>query len=167
MIAFIGSTLGNLPPHRAQQFFQDVSQALEIGDYFLLGVDRHKDTATLEAAYNDAEGVTAEFNLNMLNHLNWRFEGNFDLSQFRHVAVYNVGDRRIEMYIESLVDQTVTLQALNLTVPFLQGERLMSEISRKFEPAALAQELSEHSLQVIQPFTDPQQMFALLLCQKQ
>jgi dimethylhistidine N-methyltransferase len=167
MIAFIGSTLGNLPPHKAQRFFQNVSQALDTGDYFLLGVDRHKDTATLEAAYNDAEGVTAEFNLNMLHHLNWRFEANFDLTQFRHVAVYNEGDRRIEMYIESLGDQTVTLKALDLTVPFVQGERLMSEISRKFEPDDLAQELSEHGLKVVKLFTDPQQMFALLLCQKQ
>lgn len=167
MIAFIGSTLGNLPPDKAQKFFQKVSQALNPQDYFLLGVDLHKDTATLEAAYNDAQGVTAEFNLNMLSHLNWRFQGDFDLSQFRHVAVYNEGDRQIEMYIESLCDQQVTLKALDLTVPFAKQERLLSEISRKFSPETLAQELLAYGLEVTNMYTDDDQMFALLLCQKQ
>ncbi|MGF1458196.1 MAG: L-histidine N(alpha)-methyltransferase [Leptolyngbyaceae cyanobacterium] len=166
MIAFIGSTLGNLPPQLARHFFQQVSQALTQGDYFLLGVDRHKDTPTLEAAYNDRQGVTADFNLNMLTHLNWRFEGNFDLDQFRHVARYNEAERQIEMYIESLADQTVTLQALNLTITFAQGEQLLSEISRKFEPNQLAQELSTFGLETVNTFTDQQQKFALLLCQK-
>lgn len=167
MIAFIGSTLGNLSPTRSQQFFHRVSQALNGGDYFLLGIDLHKDTPTLEAAYNDAQGITAAFNLNMLSHLNWRFQGNFDLSQFRHVAIYNNRDRQIEMYIESLVEQTVTLEALDLTVEFAQDEKLLSEISRKFDPQTLAQELLKFGLKVTNTFTDEQQWFALLLCQKQ
>ncbi|MEL6382464.1 MAG: L-histidine N(alpha)-methyltransferase [Cyanobacteria bacterium J06626_18] len=163
-IAFIGSTLGNLPPSRCQQFFQTVSQALSVGDYFLLGVDLHKDTATLEAAYNDSQDVTAAFNLNMLNHLNWRFQGDFDLAQFRHIAVYNDRDRQIEMYIESLCDQTITLKALDLTLNFTQGERLLSEISRKFDLDILSHELMEHGLRVVQTFTDTRQWFGLLLC---
>ena len=167
MLAFIGSTLGNLSPERCRVFFHTISQALEPGDYFLLGIDRHKDTATLEAAYNDSQGVTAAFNLNMLSHLNWRFQGNFDLSQFRHLAVYNDRDRRIEMYIESLCDQTITLKALDLTIHFAQGERLLSEISRKFDLPILSKELMGHRLQVIQTFTDAKQWFGLLLCQRQ
>ena len=167
MIAFIGSTLGNLSPTQAQHFFHQVSQALTPGDYFLLGVDLHKDTATLEAAYNDAQGITAAFNLNMLSHLNWRFQGNFDLTQFRHRAIYNEGDRQIEMYLISLMAQTVTLKALDLTVTFAPGERLLSEISRKFDPACLAEDLRGHQFTVAQTFTDAQQKFALLLCQKQ
>lgn len=167
LIAFIGSTLGNLAPEPEYRFFRQVSQALAIGDYFLLGVDLHKDTPTLEAAYDDAQGVTAAFNLNMLQHLNRRFDGNFDLSQFRHVARYNEGDRQIEMYIESLTDQTVTLPALDLTVDFAQGERLLSEISRKFDPQQLTQELAEFGLRVADRFTDERDQFALLLCQKQ
>ncbi|WP_204137791.1 L-histidine N(alpha)-methyltransferase [Halomicronema sp. CCY15110] len=167
LIAFIGSTLGNLAPAPEQRFFQQVSQALASGDYFLLGVDLHKDTATLEAAYNDQQGISAAFNLNMLKHLNWRFDGNFDLTQFRHVAFYNEGDRQVEMYIESLTAQTITLQALNLTVEFAQGERLFSEISRKFDTEVLTQELLAFDLAVRHIFTDDQRQFALLLCQKQ
>lgn len=167
LIAFIGSTLGNLAPAAAQSFFQQVSQALAKGDYFLLGVDLHKDTATLEAAYDDHQGITAKFNLNMLSHLNWRFGGNFDPAQFRHVALYNRCDRQIEMYIESVQDQTVTLKALDLTVSFSQGERLLSEISRKFDPELLAAELSAYNLKVSNIFTDDAHQFALLLCQKQ
>ncbi|MEM6519726.1 MAG: L-histidine N(alpha)-methyltransferase [Cyanobacteria bacterium P01_C01_bin.70] len=167
LIAFIGSTLGNLAPAPEHCFLQQVSQALVSGDYLLLGVDLHKDTATLEMAYDDAQGVTAAFNLNMLRHLNWRFKGNFDLTQFRHIAFYNEGDRQIEIYLESLTNQTVTLEALNLTVAFTQGERLLSEISRKFTLKDLAQRLSEFALTVTETFTDEQQRFALLLCQKQ
>ena len=167
MIAFIGSTLGNFPASRCQTFFQEISQALVAGDYFLLGVDLHKDTATLEAAYDDPQGVTAAFNLNMLSHLNWRFQGDFDLAQFRHLAVYNERDRQIEMYIESLRDQTVTLKALDLTLQFAEGERLLSEISRKFDLDVLSQELLEHGLRVKQTFTDEKQWFGLLLCERQ
>lgn len=167
LIAFIGSTLGNLSPEPERQFLQAVSQALTSGDYFLLGVDLHKDTATLEAAYNDSQGVTAAFNLNMLQHLNWRFGGNFDLTQFRHVAFYNDRDRQVEIYIESLIDQTVTLPALDLTLSFAPGERLFSEISRKFDTAVLTAELSAFGLEVSDIFTDERQQFALLLCQKQ
>jgi dimethylhistidine N-methyltransferase len=166
MIAFIGSTLGNLPPQQCQMFFEQVSQALEPGDYFLLGVDLHKDTATLEAAYNDSQGVTAAFNLNMLQHLNWRFQGNFNLAQFRHRAIYNERDRQIEMYIESLCDQTVFLKSLDLTVPFVAGECLLSEISRKFDLSVLPQDLMQHNLQVAEVFQDSQQRFALLLCER-
>ncbi len=167
MIAFIGSTLGNLSPDRCQIFFQNISQALAPGDYFLLGIDRHKDTATLEAAYNDSQGITAAFNLNMLSHLNWRFQGDFDLTQFRHLAIYNDRDRQIEMYIESLRDQTITLKALNLTVHFDRGERLLSEISRKFDLDILSQELGAHGLQAVETFTDAKQWFGLLLCKRQ
>lgn len=167
MIAFIGSTLGNLPPERCQVFFQQVSRALAVGDYFLLGIDRHKDTAILEAAYNDQQGVTAAFNLNMLSHLNWRFQGDFNLKQFRHLAIYNTRDRQIEMYIESLCNQTITLKALDLTIHFTKGERLLSEISRKFDLEVLSQDLMAHGLRVTQTFTDAKQWFGLLLCQRQ
>lgn len=166
LIAFIGSTLGNLSPQHCEQFFQQVSQALQPGDYFLLGVDRHKATARLEAAYNDSQGVTAAFNLNMLHHLNWRFQGDFDPGQFRHVAFYNEGDRQMELYIESLQAQTVTLKALDLTVTFQAGERLLSEISRKFAIAPLTADLLTHGFQMIETFTDDQQDFALCLCQR-
>ncbi|HEY9878231.1 MAG TPA: L-histidine N(alpha)-methyltransferase [Leptolyngbyaceae cyanobacterium] len=166
MIAFIGSTLGNLSPRECQQFLGQISQALSSGEYFLLGVDLQKDVATLEAAYDDSQGVTAAFNLNMLHHLNWRFQGNFQPEQFKHVSFYNSEHHQIEIYIESLAQQAVTLKTLDLTVSFAAGERLLSEISRKFNLADLTQELSEHQLAVVKTFTDEQQWFGLLLCVK-
>ncbi len=89
MLCFIGSTLGNLSPHECNKFLQRVSQTLRPNDYFLLGLDLQKEISVLEAAYNDSQGVTAAFNLNMLQHLNRQFEGDFELKSFRHVAHYN------------------------------------------------------------------------------
>lgn len=166
MIAFIGSTLGNLSPDRCHKFLQRVADALNPGDYFLLGVDLHKARGPLEAAYNDSQGITVDFNLNMLRHLNWRFGGNFDVSQFEHVAFYNEAERQIEIYIKSLKDQQVTLTALDLTVEFAKDESLLSEISRKFDLAILPQTLGAHQLTVLEKFTDEKQWFGLILSQK-
>jgi L-histidine Nalpha-methyltransferase len=166
LIAFIGSTLGNLTPAQCDQFLQQISQALTRGDYFLLGIDLQKDPALLEAAYNDSQGITAQFNLNMLHHLNWRFQGNFQPNLFRHRCFYNATDHQIEIYIESLVRQAVSLQALNLQVQFESGESLLSEISRKFSLDRISQDLKAHQLDVVRTFTDSQAWFGLLLCAK-
>lgn len=163
LVAFIGSTLGNLTPAECDRFLQQVSAALHPGNYFLLGVDLRKDIATLEAAYSDSQGITAAFNLNMLHHLNWRFQGNFQPQQFRHVALYNAQDHQIEIYIESLKYQTVTLQSLDLTVAFVPEERLLSEISRKFDLQEIRQDLAQKQIEVVQVFTDERQWFGLIL----
>lgn len=89
LLCFFGSTLGNLSPKDCSTLLEQVDTVLKAGDYFLVGVDLQKDVSTLEKAYNDSQGVTADFNLNMLNHLNQRWQGNFDSRQFSHVAVYN------------------------------------------------------------------------------
>ncbi|MGF1570095.1 MAG: L-histidine N(alpha)-methyltransferase [Nodosilinea sp.] len=166
LIAFIGSTLGNLSPAECQVLLGQISAALNPGDYFLLGVDLAKDSAILERAYNDSQGVTAAFNLNMLSHLNWRFQGNFQPEQFRHRAIYNPEASQIEIYIDSLQAQTVALQKLDLTVNFTEGEPLRSEISRKFNPASLGKALETVGLPVVKTFTDAKQWFGLMLCQK-
>ncbi|MEM8613408.1 MAG: L-histidine N(alpha)-methyltransferase [Cyanobacteria bacterium P01_H01_bin.105] len=166
MVMFIGSTLGNLSPKKCEQFLRQVSDALEPGQFFLLGLDLQKDIATVEAAYDDAQGVTAMFNLNMLQHLNHRYGGNFDLAQFCHRACYNSVDHQIEMYLESQQTQRVTLKALDLTIQFEQGERLLSEISRKFDPAQMTDQLAHHGLKVLKTFTDERKWFGLILAQK-
>ncbi len=166
LIAFIGSTLGNLAPAECQTLLAQISSTLQSGDYLLLGVDLEKDPTILERAYNDSQGVTAAFNLNMLNHLNWRFHSNFQLQQFQHRAFYNPTASQIEIYIDSLQTQTVTLQRLNLTVNFAEGEPLLSEISRKFNLSTLSDELKAVSLPVKEIFTDKNNWFGLLLCQK-
>ena len=164
LICFIGSSLGNLNPQECQVFFSQITAALQRGEYFLLGIDLHKSKDILEPAYNDSQGVTAAFNLNMLNHLNQRFDGNFDLTQFEHLAFYNETQRQIEMYLRSLRAQTVTLKALDLTIEIASDETILTEISRKFDLNSIQQELRSHGLKPMQVWTDANQHFGVLLC---
>ncbi len=164
MLCFLGSTLGNLNPKECDQFFTQMVDALDTGEYFLLGVDLQKPKAIVEAAYNDSQGITAAFNLNMLRHLNRKFVGDFDLAQFKHVAFYNESLQQIEMHLESLVDQVIYLEALNLKVTFDAGETILTEISRKFNVESIQQELTAKGLVPIQTWTDPNHWFGLLLC---
>jgi dimethylhistidine N-methyltransferase len=165
MICFIGSTLGNLTPQECDLFFSQITAALLPREYFLLGVDLQKPKNILEAAYNDSQGVTAAFNLNMLQHLNKRFDANFDLQQFKHWAFYNESQHQIEMHLQSLRSQTVYLRALDTTVEFAPEETILTEISRKFNLNTLEQTLTQQGLTTVEVWTDPQQWFALVLCQ--
>ncbi len=167
MICFIGSSLGNLNSQEFDVFFSHITSALQSGEYFLLGIDLQKPKHLLEAAYNDRLGVTAAFNLNMLEHLNWRFDGNFDIPQFEHWAFYNETEQRIEMHLRSLRSQTVELRALNLTVDFDENETILTEISRKFNLDTLQQELKAKGLVTQKVWTDVNQWVGLLLCQFQ
>jgi dimethylhistidine N-methyltransferase len=165
MLCFLGSTLGNLNPQECDQFFTQTVDALETGEYFLLGVDLQKPKAILEAAYNDSQGVTAAFNLNMLSHLNRKFVGNFNLAQFRHRAFYNESLQQIEMHLESLIDQVVYLKALDLKVTFDAGETILTEISRKFDVENIQKDLAAKGLIPLKTWTDPNHWFGLTLCQ--
>ncbi len=165
MIFFLGSSIGNFNPEEYLDFLSKVSHALTKGDYFLLGIDLHKSKQILEPAYNDSQEVTAAFNLNMLAHLNWRFQGNFDLDLFSHEAVYNEIDHQIEMYLHSLADQQVSLDMLDLKVQFKKGESILTEISRKFDLEVVQEQLRSQGLQTIKIWTDPQRWFGLVLCQ--
>lgn len=166
-IVFLGSSLGNFSPEECDRFFEDIHIALEEQDYFLLGVDLQKPSHILEAAYNDAQGVTAEFNLNMLSHLNWRFGGNFNPNLFTHEAIYNQADSQIEMYLHCQASHTVRLEKLDLTVEFAAGESILTEISRKFDFLHKQEYLEARDLKLVQAWTDPNQWFGLLLCQKE
>mgnify|MGYP001801010384 CR=1 FL=1 len=126
-----------------------------------------KDIDTVEAAYNDAQGITALFNLNMLQHLNYCYGGDFCLDDFRHEALYNSNDHQIEMYLVSQRQQAVTLKALELAVNFDKEERLLSEISRKFDPCQMSEQLASHGLNVLKTFTDERRWFGLVLAQKE
>lgn len=165
MIIFLGSSIGNFGPKECDRFIDQVTKALNPGDYLLLGMDLQKPVEILEAAYNDSQGVTAAFNLNMLQHLNDRFKGNFDLDLFEHQAIYNLRDNQIEMYLISQQDQSVTLKELDLTFELRQKEKILTEISRKFDLEQMKQYLRKHALEMIKAYTDSQQWFGLLLCQ--
>lgn len=165
MICFLGSTLGNLSPEECDVFFSQIVGALQPGEYFLLGIDLDKSKEILEPAYDDNQGVTAAFNLNMLRHLNRKYEGNFDLMQFEHWAFYNQEECQIEMHLKSKKAQTVNLRALNLTVELAAGETIRSEISRKFKLPNMQEQLASRGLVPVQVWTDPNQWFGLILCQ--
>ncbi|MEI6065013.1 MAG: L-histidine N(alpha)-methyltransferase, partial [Pseudanabaena sp. ELA748] len=134
-------------------------------DYFLLGIDLQKPKDILEAAYNDSQEVTSAFNLNILSHLNWRFQGNFDLNLFNHQAIYNEVDHQIEMYLHCHEHHQVSLDALDLKIQFEDGESILTEISRKFNLDEIARQLKSQGLETIKIWTDPQQWFGLVLCQ--
>lgn len=165
IIIFLGSSIGNFNSTECDRFIDQVTTAMNPGDYFLLGIDLQKSPAILEAAYNDSQGVTTAFNLNMLQHLNKRFQGNFNLDLFKHQAVYNQTQHQIEMYLISQQAQFITLKDLNLTIELKQKERILTEISRKFNLQKMKQYLGDRHLNLIQTYTDSQQWFGLLLCQ--
>lgn len=147
VIFFPGSTIGNFEPEEAIRFLRHSSRILETGDGFLIGVDLKKSVDVLERAYNDAAGVTAAFNLNMLTHLNQMLEGTFDVTRFEHHAFYNEEKGRIEMHLRSQLDQLV--QVGDVTVPFKQGETIHTENSYKYskeEFETLARQSGFHSV---------------------
>jgi dimethylhistidine N-methyltransferase len=165
MIFFLGSSIGNFTHAESNDFLNKVSHALTQGDYFLLGIDLQKPKEILEAAYNDAQEVTAAFNLNMLAHLNWRFQGDFDLDLFTHQAIYNEVDHQIEMYLHARSQHQVSLDILDLKLKFQAGESILTEISRKFDLEKIQVQLRSQGLETVKIWTDPQKMFGLVLCQ--
>lgn len=165
MIFFLGSSLGNFASKQCQEIFQEVKKALNPGDYFLLGLDLQKSKEILEPAYNDRQGVTAEFNYNLLDHLNRRFQGNFKRQHFQHWTFYNTELGQIETYLRSTQPQTVQLKALDLTVEFEEGETIRTEISRKFQRQEMEQQLDQEGLKPLKTWTDAEDWFALLLCE--
>ena len=163
MIAFLGSTIGNLDLEQRALFFAEIAATLEPGDTFLLGTDLVKDVGRLEAAYDDSAGVTAAFNRNVLRRLNRELDADFVPEAFEHVAVFDTEREWIEMRLRSSADQVVTVAALGLTVPFAAGEEMRTEISAKFRPDALYGELTVAGLALLEVWTDPAGDFALSL----
>jgi dimethylhistidine N-methyltransferase len=166
-IFFLGSSIGNFNATECDRFLHQVAAALTPNDWFLLGIDLQKEASLLEAAYNDRQGVTAAFNVNMLSHLNWRFQGDFDERLFVHRACYNALDGQIEMYLDCQQACDVTLKTLDLQVSFAAGEAMLTEISRKFQLTQLEQQLNRQGLKTVQCWTDPQSWFGLVLCHTQ
>jgi dimethylhistidine N-methyltransferase len=129
---FLGSNISNFDPDEALKFMRALRQVLREGDALLLGADLKKDKSVIEAAYNDALGVTAAFNLNVLARINRELGGNFDLRAFRHHAFYHDALGRVEIYIESLRDQTAVIEQLEIEVQFHKGEQIHTENSYKY-----------------------------------
>jgi L-histidine Nalpha-methyltransferase len=163
VVAFLGSTIGNLAPGPRARFLADVAAALAPGDALLLGTDLVKDADRLVAAYDDAAGVTAEFNRNVLRVLNRELSADFDPDAFEHVARFDRDAEWIEMRLRSTRGQTVTIADLTMTVGFAAGEEIRTEISAKFRKGGVARELAEAGLELAEWWTDPASDFALSL----
>jgi len=167
LIIFLGSTIGNFTPEEEHIFWSDISENMQAGDHFLLGVDLVKDTEILNAAYNDKKGVTAQFTRNYFVRMNRELLSSVDLDRIAHVAFFNPAREQMEIYIEFLSDQTITLPAMQQSFAFAGGERIMLEISRKFRLKKVMENLSAYGLQPLRTYTDEQDWFGLLLLEKQ
>ncbi|MEW1909151.1 L-histidine N(alpha)-methyltransferase [Kitasatospora sp. NPDC085895] len=163
LVAFLGGTLGNFVPAERAGFLRTLRAAMEPGDALLLGTDLVKDPAVLVAAYDDAAGVTAEFNKNVLNVLDRELDADFDPDAFEHVAFWDAEQEWIEMRLRSVRDQTVKIPALDLPVHFDEGEELRTEVSAKFRRERVARELAAAGLRLTHWWTDAEGRFGLSL----
>ena len=163
LVAFLGGTIGNLLPEQRAAFLATVRSRLSDGDALLLGTDLVKDPAVLVAAYDDAAGVTAAFNKNILSVLNTSLGARFDPDAFEHVALWDPDREWIEMRLRSEYDQQVEVPALGLTVSFAAGEEMRTEISAKFRRAGVEDELAATGLAMRSWWTDPEGRFGLSL----
>jgi L-histidine N-alpha-methyltransferase len=162
LVAFLGGTIGNFPPAPRGTFLRALRGALAPGDGLLLGVDLVKDPAVLVPAYDDAAGVTAAFDRNVLYVVNRLLKADFEPDAYRHLAVWNAAEDWIEMRLESLRHQQVTVDGLDLVVDFARGEQLLTEISAKFRRGGITAELAAAGFAMDAWWTDPGDRFALL-----
>jgi L-histidine Nalpha-methyltransferase len=163
LVLYIGSSIGNFEPQQAANILWSIHGSLNPGDALLLGTDLVKRSSILRAAYNDKQGVTAAFNLNMLARINRELGGDFNLRRFRHEAIWNPIASRIEMYVVSLAQQSVNIRALDLRIAFAEGERIHTENSYKFTCEMVNTILSRSGFALERTWSDAQQYFAVHL----
>jgi len=163
LVLYIGSSIGNFEPWEAERVLTRVRAGLNPGDAILLGVDLKKDVDTLLAAYDDAAGVTADFNLNMLARLNRDLGAEFQLDAFEHCAVWNARESRMEMHLESRVAHRVRLGELDLEIEFEEGERIHTENSYKYMPGQAEALLGSAGFEPVETWTDDRGWFGVHL----
>lgn len=163
LVVFLGGTIGNLLPEERAAFLRSVRSLLSPGDALLLGTDMVKDEETLVAAYDDAAGVTAAFNKNVLTVVNRELGADFPLDDFDHLAVWNPRERWIEMRLRARRALSVKIRELDLVVPFEAGEELRTEVSAKFRQEDVREELAAAGMRLTQWWTDSAGRFALSL----
>lgn len=164
LILWLGSSIGNLDRDDARTFLGRVRAAMAPEDRLLVGIDLRKDRAVLEPAYDDAQGVTARFNRNLLARINRELGGRFDLGTFAHRARYDAAAGRIEMYLVSTRAQRVAIDALGLTVPFEAGEAIHTENSYKYSPEEIASLFTGAGLRLVGRWLDGAGRFSSNLC---
>jgi L-histidine N-alpha-methyltransferase len=163
LVAFLGGTIGNLYPGPRRDFLARIRALLDPGDHLLLGTDLIKDRDRLELAYDDRQGVTAEFNKNVLHVLNRELDADFDPDCFEHVARFDEREERMDIRLRSLCDQDVRLEGIDLVTHFAVGEEMRTEISTKFSRPRLEAVYADAGLELVGWFTDEAEDYALSL----
>jgi L-histidine N-alpha-methyltransferase len=163
IVAFLGGTIGNFPPGSRRRVLRTIRGLLGEGDYLLMGTDLVKDPEVLEAAYDDAQGLTADFNRNVLRVLNRELDASFDPQDFDHVALFDPEHEWIEMRLRARRELTTRVRALDLPVHFEAGEEMRTEISAKFTRERLQGDLAASGLELERWLTDAEELFALTL----
>lgn len=165
-IIFLGSSIGNFDPKEAQIFLCSIAKYVKKDDLLLIGIDLEKDKSILDRAYNDKNGITAKFNLNVLTRINNELAGEFKVSNFEHESFYNADKHRIEMHLISKIDQHVRIQAIGKTFHFKKGETIHTENSYKYSLDRLEKLVGKSGLQVVKNFVDPKKQYTLILLKK-
>ena len=166
LIIFLGSSFGNFSPVNGHEFLQKINSTMKSGDLFLIGLDLVKDTQILESAYNDSQGVTAQFNLNVLSRINDELDADFNLNNFSHYSIYNKEDQRIEMFLKSLVNQSVIISKSNLSLNLEKNELIHTEYSHKYSLEQIRELLENTGFKINHVWLDEKKHFSLTLVSK-
>lgn len=166
VVLFLGSNLGNMEDGQASKFLFQLGQNLNTGDKLLLGLDLQKSANIILPAYDDKKGITRDFNLNLLSRINNELEADFNLSNFEHVPVYDEHLGLAISYIESKIDQHVQIKSANATIQFFEGEKIQTEISRKYNDYIVNQLCEFSDFKLLQKFTDSKTYFASYVLEK-
>ena len=166
LILFLGSSYGNFTTDDGKIFLQKINSIMKKEDLFLIGLDLVKDKKILENAYDDSQGITAKFNLNILSRINDELDADFILNNFKHVAKYNEKDQRIEMYLQSLVNQSVIISKANLSFKLKQGELIHTEHSHKYTLPQIQELMKITGFEIKQKWLDVNQYYSLILASK-
>jgi len=166
LITFLGSSFGNFNEDDGNNFLKKIHDLMKSTDYFLIGLDMEKDSDILFKAYNDTKGLTAKFNLNVLERINKELDADFKISQFAHKAYYNEPKGRIEMYLRSLSNQTVTIPKADISIQLAENELIHTENSHKFTISQIDSMFEEAGLDIVQMWFDTKKYFGLFLAKK-
>ena len=166
LIVFLGSSFGNFDPENGIRFLQKINSSMKKDDLFLVGLDLVKDKNVLRQAYNDSQGITAQFNLNVLSRINSELGGNFDTSKFAHHAVYNENQNKVEIYLRSLAKQTVEIPSADLILEIDDGELIHTENSYKYTISQIKQMFTITGYQIQAMWNDDNRYYSLVLLSK-
>lgn len=166
LIIFLGSSFGNFAPDDGKEFLKKINSTMKDGDLFLIGLDLVKNKTILENAYDDSQGITAKFNLNVLSRINDELDANFNLNHFVHYAIYNEHDQRIEMYLKSLINQSVIIPKANISLTLKKNELIHTEHSHKYQLSQIRELMYQTGFNIKNTWLDENNHFALTLVSK-